>query len=159
MKIPDNTHIQSVDLIVKELNQSLDFYNNKLGFKIVDKSNGKAYLSANSKFPYLISIEENVNAEAEKRNSAGLYHIAFRFKDRKSLAKTFLHLHEIGMKFLGFSDHIVSEAIYLMDPDGNGIELYVDKPKNEWVWNNGQIEMDTLPLDLRVLTDELENRG
>jgi catechol 2,3-dioxygenase len=158
LKIPDNTIIQSVDLIVKDLKRSLNFYNDLLGFRTIEQTKNIAYLSSNGEFPYIISIEENQHAKLVNRNSAGLYHTAFRFPDRKSLARTFLHLHEKGIKFHGFSDHIVSEAIYLGDPDGNGVELYVDKPKSEWHWINGQVEMETLPLNLTVLTNEIENR-
>lgn len=158
MKIPDNTKIQSVDLIVKDLESSLDFYNKLLGFKIIDKNSTKAYSSPNGEYPYLISLEENKSANPINRHGAGMYHTAFRFPDRKSLAKEFLHLHENNTKFHGFSDHLVSEAIYLGDPDGNGVELYVDKPRSEWVWKLGQVEMDTLPLNLNVLTNELDNR-
>ena len=158
MKIPDNTKIQSIDLTVKDLESSLNFYNKLLGFKIIEKKSNTAYLSSNGNYPYLISLEENKSANPLNRHAAGLYHTAFRFPDRKSLALEFLHLHENNTKFHGFSDHIVSEAIYLGDPDGNGVELYVDKPRSEWVWKLGQVQMDTLPLNLHVLTNELDNR-
>jgi catechol 2,3-dioxygenase len=159
MKIPDNTKIKSVDLIVNDMESSLNFYNKLLGFKVIEKNSTKAYLSSNGEYPYLISLDENKTAGPVNRHGAGLYHTAFRFPDRKSLAKEFLHLHENNTKFHGFSDHIVSEAIYLGDPDGNGVELYVDKPRSEWVWKLGQVEMDTLPLNLNVLTNEMDNRN
>lgn len=158
MKIPDNTKIQSVDLIIKNLERSLQFYNELLGFKIIERSDDKAYLSSNGKYPYIVYLEGNPNVKPMDRHSAGLYHTAFRFPDRESLGKTFLHLHENNVKFYGFSDHIVSEAIYLGDPDGNGVELYVDKPKSEWEWQMGQIVMDTLPLNLNVITNAVKNR-
>ncbi len=144
--------------MVQDLESSLNFYDKLLGFKIIENTNKTAYLSSDGKYPYLLSLEENKTAKPIDRHSAGLYHTAFRFPDRKSLAKEFLHLHKNNVKFHGFSDHLVSEAIYLGDPDGNGVELYVDKPRSEWVWKLGQVEMDTLPLNLTVLTNEVINR-
>jgi catechol 2,3-dioxygenase len=129
-----------------------------IGFRLIEKSDGNAYLSANGKYPYLLNLEVNKNAKPLDRHSAGLYHTAFRFPDRNSLGMTFLHLHENKVKFHGFSDHIVSEAIYLGDPDGNGVELYVDKPKSEWEWQQGQITMDSLPLDLSKITNEITDK-
>jgi catechol 2,3-dioxygenase len=70
----------------------------------------------------------------------------------------FLRLFERKVKFQGFSDHIVSEAIYLADPEGNGVELYADRPREEWRYRMGQVEMDTLPLNLNTITDELDDR-
>ncbi len=157
MKIPDNTKIQSVDLAVKNLDETLNFYKNFLWFQIAE-SNGKTiYLSANGKLPYLIGLHENPDGKYTTTDSTGLYHIAIRFPGRKELAKVFLRLFENKTKFQGFSDHLVSEAIYLADPDGNGVELYTDKPKETWNWKLGQIEMDTLPLNLQVLTNSIED--
>ena len=115
MNIPDNTKIQSIDLIIKNFNQSLNFYNEMIGFRVIEKSDDNAYLSANGKYPYLIHLEENKSAKPVNRHSAGLYHTAFKFPDRNSLGMTFLHLHGNKVKFHGFSDHIVSEAIYLVN--------------------------------------------
>jgi catechol 2,3-dioxygenase len=157
MKIPDNTIIQSIDLAVSDLDKSLDFYSRLIGFKEISRERRTVYLSADGKQPYIISLIENKNAKHPMRKNTGLYHIAVRFPNRKELAKVFLRLFENKVKFQGFSDHIVSEAVYLADPDGNGVELYADKPKDMWKWKLGQVEMDTLPLNLQVLTNELED--
>jgi catechol 2,3-dioxygenase len=158
MKIPDNTIIQSADLSVSDLGKSLEFYSSLIGFKEISREGKTVYLSANGKQPCIISVNENKTGQPPLKNNTGLYHIAIRFPDRKELAKVFMRLFENKIKFHGFSDHIVSEAIYFADPDGNGIELYIDKPKETWKWTLGQVEMDTLPLNLQVITNELDDK-
>lgn len=155
MKIPENTKILSASLKIKDLPNSLNFYSGLLGLKEIERESKSALLSADGKLPALIELYEDKNAKPVDRHSTGLYHIAVRFPSRKALAEVFMNLFNNNTKFHGFSDHLVSEAIYLADPDGNGIELYVDKPKEEWKWNNGQIEMETLPLNLALITHEL----
>ena len=156
--IPDNTHIKSVDLKVRDLNKSLYFYSYLLGFYEKRISEFEAELLTNPGNHYLIKLIEDKAAIFPERNNTGLFHIAMRFPGRKELARIFIRLFEQKQKFRGFSDHLVSEAIYLSDPDGNGIELYADKPRSEWKWNDGQIEMDTLPLDLSIITKELDDK-
>lgn len=157
MKIPDTTKIQSVDLKVRSLSESLNFYSELLGLKIIEQTENSAYLSATGNMPYLTGLHEDKTAIHRQRGTTGLFHTAIRFPSRKELARVFMRLFKNGVKFQGFSDHIVSEAIYLADPDENGVELYTDKPKSEWMWNMGQIEMDTLPLNLNILTRELDD--
>lgn len=157
MRIPENTFIRSVDLKVKDLLRSLHFYSYLLGLKQSSANEKETLLYANPDGAYLIRLTEDKNAAYSDKKHTGLFHIAIRFPNRKELARVFIRLFEHKYKFQGFSDHQVSEAIYLSDPDGNGVELYTDKPRTEWEWNNGQIEMDTLPLDLSVITRELAN--
>lgn len=157
MKIPDTTKIHSVDLKVRSLNESLKFYSDLIGFKIIQQTGNSAYLSATGQMPYLIAMHEDKSAARRQRGTTGLFHTAIRFPSRKELARVFMRLFNNGVKFQGFSDHLVSEAVYLADPDENGVELYTDKPKSEWQWKMGQIEMDTLPLNLNVLTRELND--
>ncbi|MCI0449755.1 MAG: VOC family protein [Chlorobi bacterium] len=159
MKIPDDTKIQSVDLKIKDLEISVNFYSTLLGFKEIERRDYTSLLSANGNHPYLISLTEAQNSIPKPRGTTGLFHIAIRFPNRKELARVFLRLFDHKIKFQGFSDHLVSEAIYLTDPDENGIELYADKPRSEWVWHMGQIQMDTLPLNLNVITSELDDRN
>lgn len=158
MKIPEKAKIQSADLKVRDLNLTAEFYSELLGLKLIEKSKSEVMLSADGNLPYLIKLIEDKNAAVRIKGSPGLYHIAFRFPNRKELARVFLRLFDKKIKFQGFSDHLVSEAIYLSDPEGNGIELYVDKPESEWKWKGGQIVMDSLPLDLSILTKELDDR-
>ena len=159
MKMPDNTRIQSVDLKVKDIETSLNFYSHLMGFKIISQNESSAMLSANGNMPYILQLHENKNAIHKPLGSTGLFHIAIRLPSRKELARVFLRLFEYKVKFQGFSDHLVSEAIYLNDPDENGVELYTDKPREEWQYRMGQVEMSTLPLNLNVLTNELDNRN
>ncbi len=159
MKIPDNTKIQSIDLKIKDLGSSINFYSDLMGFKIVSQSENTAMLSANGRLPYIIKLTEDKNAIHKPYGTTGLFHIAIKLPGRKELARVFLRLFENKVKFQGFSDHLVSEAIYLEDPDENGIELYCDRPKSEWPYKMGQIEMATLPLNLNVLTGELDDRN
>lgn len=155
--IPNDTKIQSADLRIKDLDASLKFYSYLLGFKEIERKENTSFLSSDGVYPYLISLSEDKHALVAPRNSTGLFHIAFLFPNRKEMARVFLRLHNHGQKFQGFSDHIVSEAIYLADPDGNGIEIYVDKPREEWQWHDGEVEMNTLPLDLSLITSELDD--
>jgi len=157
-EIPSATNIQSVDLRVRDLKTSLDFYMDKLGLKEVSATEDSTYLSSNDNEPYLIKLSEDKNASVRQRGAPGLYHLALLFPNRKELARVFLRLFNNKIKFQGFSDHLVSEAIYLSDPDGNGIELYADKPEDQWVRRFGEVEMDSLPLDLSVITNELDDR-
>ncbi len=158
MKISDNTKIQSIDLLVKDLNESLNFYSNLLGLKEIDRSDDSVLLSSNDAGPYLIKLTEDKNAWIGYKGAPGLFHLAIRFPSRKELARVFLRLFNNNTKFQGFADHLVSEAIYLADPEGNGVELYVDRPRDKWDWKFGEVLMDTLPLDISVLTNELDDR-
>jgi catechol 2,3-dioxygenase len=155
--LPDNTHIQSVDLKVKNIDESLHFYSDLLGMKTKEISHGESELYSDINKPYLVKLIESLDGKFPTKDKTGLYHTAFRFPNRKELARVFMRLFENKYKFQGFSDHLVSEAIYLADPDGNGVELYTDKPVNEWTWTNGSIDMDSLPLDLSVITKELDD--
>ena len=159
MKIPDDAKILSVDLKIKNLVASINFFSTLLGFKEIKRNDKTSYLSANGNLPYLISLTEDKNSIPKPPGTTGLFHIAIRFPSRKELARVFLRLFDHKVKFQGFSDHLVSEAIYLLDPDENGIELYADKPRSEWVWQMGEIQMDTLPLNLNVITNELDDRN
>ncbi len=158
MEFPFTTKIQSIDLLVRDLKESFTFYSHLLGLKVVDRIGDTMLLSANGKEPYLIKLTEDVNAELSYRGAPGLFHLAIRFPNRKELARVFLRLFNNKTKFQGFADHLVSEAIYLSDPEGNGVELYVDRPRDEWDWKFGEVLMDTLPLDISLLTNELDDR-
>ncbi len=159
MKIPDNTKIQSVDLKVKDLKTSLNFYSHLMGFKIISQNETSAMLSANRSLPYILQLHEDKNSIHKPYGSTGLFHIAISLPNRKELARVFLRMFENKVKFQGFSDHLVSEAVYLEDPDENGVELYCDRPREEWQYKMGQVEMATLPLNLNILTNELDDRN
>lgn len=159
MKIPNNTKIQSAELKVKDLTASLHFYSELMGFKAISQDQNSVQLSATGNMPYQLLLREDKNAIYKPKGTTGLFHIAIKLPNRKELARVFLRLFNNRIKFQGFSDHLVSEAIYLQDPDENGIELYADRPREEWPYNMGQVEMATLPLNLNTITDELDDRN
>lgn len=142
----DAAHVSSVALLVKDLNNMLDFYENYLGLTVIDHSEKHAYLSANGK-DVLLELHTNDNV-LPKQNNWGLYHFALLFEDQKALADVFLNIAKKEYAFTGFSDHGVSEAIYLKDPEGNDIELYHDRPQADWPLDqNGNMTMFTDYLD------------
>lgn len=155
--IPENTKIQSIALRVVNLEKMIDFYSGLIGFKEIKREEKESYLSATGKEPYLIKLTEMKSIRQRMQHTAGLYHTAIRFPNRKELARVFMHLFNKKVKLQGFSDHLVSEAIYISDPEGNGVELYADKPREQWKWNHGQVEMATEPLDLNSLVREIQS--
>jgi len=154
-RLSDDAHIGYVHLQIADLKRSLHFYENLVGMKKVRDVGGTAVLSASGKDPFHILLTELHGARLKPPRSTGLYHIAIRYPSRRELARAFRRLYEDGILFQGFSDHLVSEAIYLADPDENGLELYVDRPRDKWVLQESQIQMATLPLDMDSLLGEL----
>lgn len=163
--------IGSPVLRVRNIDKVLAFYEECLGQQVsrryhIDDGNGdlvydlnikhRSYLSING--PHL-TIQHDPNAKSVSQNSAGLFHFAILVPDRKSLASTYLAVRKSGVSYDGFADHLVSESLYLRDPEYNGIEIYRDRPNIEWPRDNeGHIMMDTLPLDLDSLVSEELNK-
>ncbi|MGA7160742.1 MAG: VOC family protein [Bacteroidota bacterium] len=154
-RLPDETHIGYVHLQVSDLKRSLLFYETLLGMKRTIEVTGTVVLSASGKSPYHILLTEHPGARPKPARSTGLYHVAIRFPSRRELAKAFHRLYVNNTAFQGFSDHLVSEAIYMADPDGNGIELYADRPRAKWIMQENQVQMATIPLDIDNLLSEL----
>lgn len=148
-----HTFIGQVHLIVEDLDRSLLFYQDILGLKMLDRTNDKALLSADGKTA-LITIEQPENVTPIERNRTGLYHLAILLPGRTDLANVLLHLLQAGYPLQGASDHLVSEALYLADPDGNGIEIYTDRPSETWSWEGKEVVMATEPLDAEGLLAE-----
>ena len=122
----------------------------ELAFDVNEKA-----VSQNDNHP-ILTLMHDPEAIRPRPRSAGLFHFAILTPDRKSLATTFVSLENQGVQFAGFADHLVSESLYLQDPEDNGIELYCDKPREEWQFDeNGYIRMDTIALDLQSLLSEL----
>jgi catechol 2,3-dioxygenase len=149
--LPDDTHIGYSHLRVADLNRSLVFYRDNLGMREVRRENETVYLSATGAEPVHVILTQQPGAKPKLRRTIGLYHVAIRLPSRQSLAETFRRLVERGVRFGGFSDHSVSEALYLDDPDGNGLELYRDRPRDQWRMMGDQVDMYTKPLDIEDL--------
>lgn len=147
-----NVYVSEVSIKVKNLENALTFYQNIIGFKVLEKSAGKAILTTNGKTP-LLTLEQPADVIPKPDRSAGLYHFAILLPSRTDLSVFLRHLLETGYP-LGAADHYVSEALYLNDPDGNGIEVYRDRPSDEWTWNNGLVDMATEQLDANGILAE-----
>lgn len=150
-KIPADTRIGHVHLKVADIQRSLDFYCGLLGFELTTTYGAAAAFISAGGYHHHIGLNTwySKNAPPAPRNSAGLFHTAILYPTRKDLATILLRLINASYPLTGASDHGVSEALYLDDPDGNGVELYWDKPKEQWPHKpDGSLEMFTLPLDL-----------
>lgn len=153
--IHPDTHTGAVHLTVSDLARARRFYEGILGFQPLAEQGNRVALSADAETPLLI-LSERPGARPKPRRSTGLYHFAILYPDRAALAQALRRLVEAGYPLGGASDHLVSEALYLSDPDGNGIELYRDRPRDEWRFNKGELQMGTEPLDVQALYNEAE---
>ena len=158
MELPDDAHIGRVSLTVRDLDRSVLFYRDVLGFTAVDSHIGGAASPAITLGPAggrgLIDLHENTTAVPKPKRSTGLYHFAILVPSRAALGRSLRRLFDKRWPLSGASDHLVSEALYLDDPDGLGIEIYRDRPRAEWPISNGQLVMATDPLDLQSVYDE-----
>lgn len=158
-KAPQGARIGHVHLKVSSLEKSLAFYQGLLGFELTMMYGDQAaFLSAGGYHHHIgLNTWHSLDAPPASRQGVGLYHTAFLYPTRKDLAEIFDRIRRAGYPFTGASDHGVSEALYLNDPDGNGVELYWDRPKELWPKNpDGSLTMFTRPLDLQDLVKELE---
>lgn len=156
--IPDQTHIGHVHLKVSDLQQALDFYCALLGFEITSTYGDQAaFISAGGYHHHIgLNTWHSKDGLPAPKNSAGLFHTAIRYPTRKDLARILQRLRNKDYPLTGASNHGVSEALYLDDPDGNGVELYWDRPKDQWpYYEDGSLNMFTRPLDLEDLLKEL----
>jgi catechol 2,3-dioxygenase len=145
-----NTFVGHVKMKVENLERSLQFYQEVIGFKILEQTKTTAKLTTDGKTSVL-SLEQPENIIPKQSRTTGLYHFALLVPTRADLGEIWKHFIQIGYPLQGASDHLVSEALYLADPDGNGIEIYSDRDPSTWVWNNDEVEMATLPLDAESL--------
>lgn len=150
--IHPDTQVGAVALAVADLAGSQSFYQDVMGFTVIQHDKEGVVLGA-AGVPLLV-LREQTGARPAPANSTGLYHFAVLLPTRADLAQWLLHLVETGYPLGGASDHLVSEALYLSDPEGNGIEVYRDRPRAEWPHQNGQVRMATDPLDLHALVAE-----
>ena len=151
-----NTYVTNVELKVSELQRSLRYYQEVIGFQILQQETYKATLTADGQTA-LLTIVQPESVEEKVGQTTGLYHLALLLPSRRDLANIISHFHQKNVYF-GASDHHVSEALYLNDPDGNGIEVYADRPEHEWLWHVNQVHMVTEPLHIHSILAEGDGR-
>lgn len=157
-KVPASTRIGHVHLKVSDIKKSLDFYCGLLGFEVTQMYGADAAFISAGGYHHHIGLNTwySKGSEPAPKKYPGLFHTAILYSARKDLAEIFVRIERSGYKLTGASDHGVSEALYLNDPDGNGVELYWDKPKESWPKNaEGGIDMYTRALDLNSLANEV----
>jgi len=152
--VPDQTRIGHVHLKVANLERSLSFYRDLLGFREMQRyGDGAVFISAGGYHHHIgLNTWYSKNAAPAPMRSAGLFHTAILYPTRKDLAIVLKRLLDAKYPLTGASDHGVSQALYLNDPDENGVELYWDRPKDEWPLDDqGNLQMVTDPLDIKGL--------
>ena len=141
-----------VSLSVADLSRSLSYYRQKIGLSVLSQSGDTATLGVET--TPLLRLREVPGARVVRR-ATGLYHFALRVPSRTDLARVIRHLWQTDTLIGGASDHLVSEALYLSDPDGHGIEIYRDRPRSAWYDANGNFQMDSIALDIEGILGEL----
>ena len=144
-----HTFVEQVKLKVMDLERSLAFYQQVVGFRVLDRTERTASLTADG-HTALLFIKQPEDVALLQGRTTGLYHFALLLPTRSDLAQMVRQLAASGIQ-IGSADHLVSEALYFSDPDGNGIEIYRDRDPSEWTWRNGIVQMTTDPLDFRDL--------
>jgi catechol 2,3-dioxygenase len=155
--IPPDTTVGKVRLRVADLDDLTTFYERVTGLEAVERDGGVARLGP-AGGEALIELVGAPDAPRAPSYSTGLFHLAILVPDRTELARSLQRVAGAGWRLTGASDHLVSEALYLQDPEGNGIEIYRDRPREEWRRNGDELAMATLPLDLESVLGELETR-
>lgn len=154
MTLPPDAHIGQVSLTVRDLDRSLLFYRDVLGFTEARREERVSWLAPGGGRT-LIELHEQADAIPKPRRSAGLFHFAILVPSRAALGRSLRRLSEKRWPMSGAADHLVSEALYLNDPDGLGIEIYRDRPREAWrTSDSGELAMATDPLDLQGVHDE-----
>jgi len=142
-----------VRLRVADLDSEREFYERAIGLSPIDSRDGVARLGSDG--TPVVELDHRADAPARAPRTTGLFHLAILVPDRAALAAALARAVRAGGRISGASDHLVSEALYLNDPEGNGIEIYRDRPRAEWERDGGEIRMSTLPLDVDGLLAEL----
>jgi catechol 2,3-dioxygenase len=152
-RMPDDTHVGRVRLQVSDLERSLAYYGDLLGFHVLEQTASSARLAVGGAPDWLIELQHERGTRSIPRGGVlGLYHFAILLPSRTALGQFVRHLARKHMQF-GAADHLVSEAIYLWDPDGLGIEVYVDRPRESWQTEGRELVMTTARLDLHALVE------
>ncbi len=153
----ESIHVKDIVLRVEDIDKAERFYREVMGFKLLDKKDEEVSLSADGK-NMLIKLISPPGIVAKIPRRAGLYHFAILLPDPIYLGLLLKHFRDLGYPLVGGSNHGVSQALYLEDLDGNGIEVYADIDSKEWKWEENSIEMVTLPLDYKRLIEETGDR-
>ena len=151
MEVSPETRMGAVELTVADLDRTLDYWTSQIGLRVLSRENGRASLGTDTE---VLRFVEEPGAQPDTGHT-GLYHVALLVPDRPSLARWLAHAARDRVSLTGLSDHAVSEAIYLRDPDHHGIEIYADRPRELWEGKVAEL-MTTLPLDVDDLLGELE---
>ncbi len=157
-RLPDDTHLGRVRLQIADLARSVEWYATVLGVNVLDRSTTGAALAPYGETRPLIELHEKRGVRPmPRRGRLGLYHYALLLPDRASLGRFISHVGELGLR-AGMSDHFVSEAVYISDPDGLGIEVYADRSRSSWRHIDRQLTMATEPLDVPSVVAEARGR-
>ena len=157
--IHPDTQVGLLSLTVSDLERSLAFYTSAIGFELLERVQSQATLGAAGK-PLLL-LKEQAGAQPWPRagqSYTGLYHFAILLPTRADLGAWVKHWTDLGYP-IGQGDHLVSEALYLEDPDGHGIEIYRDRPRDQWQWDEGTVRMATGPVDIRGMIEDAQREG
>jgi catechol 2,3-dioxygenase len=149
-RLPEQTHVGAVHLQIGDLQRSVDYYQAVLGMDVLERGAGRASLGVRGATPLAYLVEKKAVAPAPRRGRFGLYHFALLLPDRAALGRFTAHVLRLGLR-PGMADHSVSEALYLSDPDGLGIEVYADRPRASWTHQGDELVMTTDPLDVGSL--------
>ncbi len=151
-------YVERAHLVVEDLPMVSAWYQRIVGLALIETSANGETLGVNG--TPLLTLTTDRRAARAPRNAPGLFHVAYLVPDRRELGRWLAHAANNGVRLQGASDHLVSEAIYLADPEGNGIEIYRDRPRSEWTYHaDDTVEMNTLPLNLQALYDEAPQGG
>ena len=154
--IDPRAHIGTVRLAVRDLDAMRDFYERSIGLRELDGSGAQLARLGPDGGPALVELESSADAPARPPGTTGLFHLAILVPTRGDLAAALQRVRDSGWHFTGASDHLVSEALYLNDPEGSGIEIYRDRPREEWDWVGDQVRMATIPLDVQAVMSALD---
>ena len=146
-RLPDAAHVGGVHLQVSDLRHSLDYYQRVVGLRVQDGPDRSVALAAAAGERPLVTLHTRPGVTRARRGAFGLYHFAILLPDRAALGRFAAHLASLGVR-VGMADHLVSEALYLSDPDGLGIEVYADRPRHAWQRHGQELAMTTDPLDI-----------
>ena len=156
-RLPEATRLGRVRLQIADLDRSVAYYESVIGLRVVERGGDVATLAAHGSDQVIVELREKKGVRAVgRRGNIGLYHFAILLPDRAALGRFIKHLRDVGA-YAGMSDHFVSEAVYLTDPDGLGIEVYADRPRTSWKTEDRQLTMTTNPLDVQNLVTAAGN--